>query len=443
MNLTACADQQPLSAPESTPQPSRHEWLWVALPLVVLAYFFVLLQHPLSFSGQGPAKLIAWTCTSTICFGVLPLALIQWLPLGAQSLRPRQALLMTGIPGLFGALSAAFGLMLPIPLTPAVIAQWMFLAALSVIMLSTLLRLSFSNDRRMVEQQLIASAGHARWRDYLALTKPGLNALVLVTTLVGYYMASPSPLNWVLCLKTVVGTALTAAGASVFNQFIERDLDGLMRRTADRPLPTRRLSPVRAFLFATLLAICGMFLLALTVNVLTGFLAALSLAIYLFVYTPLKRINTLSTLAGAISGALPPLLGWTGATGEIAPAAQVLFFILFLWQEPHFLAIGWKYREQYAAAGCPLYSVLDDKGQATGRQMTLYATVLLIISMLPTAFGITGLVYAASALLLGSVFVAFAWRFIRNPEKQTARAIFLTSIAYLPLLLIVMVIDKI
>jgi len=247
---------------------------------------------------------------------------------------------------------------------------------------------------------------------------------------------------WLL-LHTLIGTALVAGGTNAFNQLRERDVDARMRRTRGRPLPSGRLSPRAAGLFAGAISVTGVAYLAWRVNVLTAVLAALTLASYVLLYTPLKRRSSLNTLVGAVPGALPILGGWTAAGGRIDVAALSLFWILFLWQLPHFLALAWIYREDYKAAGLAMLSVEDSDGRRTGWMVLLYALALLPVSLLPSLVGVTGPWYFAGAALLGVGFVATGAAMLGRATPRGAWRVFLASIVYLPALLTLMVLDKI
>lgn len=278
--------------------------------------------------------------------------------------------------------------------------------------------------------------------DFLELTKPRLNLLVLITTVVGVYLGSPSGVPpWIL-FHTLVGTALVAGGAAALNQVWERQTDSLMRRTRTRPLPGGRLGVVEGSVFGLLLSGAGLVELALGVNVLCSGVAALTLVSYVLVYTPLKKRTSLATLVGAIPGALPPVIGWTAATGTVTLPALVLFGIVFLWQMPHFLAIAWLYRDDYAAAGIPLLPVLEPDGRRTGQQAFLYAAVLWPVSLLPAGVGLSGLPYSIVATVLGFLLIGLAAAFARERSMVAARRLFLFSITYLPLLWAAMVIDR-
>ena len=281
-----------------------------------------------------------------------------------------------------------------------------------------------------------------RTADYVALTKPRLNLLVLVTTLAGVYLAAPEGVPLPLLLHTLVGTALVAAGAAALNQVWERDTDRLMRRTSARPLPSGRLRIAEGVFFGTLLSIAGIAELAIAVNPLSAAVAALTFASYVFVYTPMKPRSSLSTLVGAVPGALPPVIGWVAVTGSLTLPALVLFGIQFFWQMPHFLAIAWMHRHDYAMAGIPLLPVMEPNGRRTGQQALLYAAALWPVSLLPAVVGLAGTPYSLVATALGFAFIAQAVLFARHRSMLTARRLFLISIIYLPLLWAALVIDR-
>ena len=242
-------------------------------------------------------------------------------------------------------------------------------------------------------------------RDLLELTKPRITSMVVLTTGIGLLLASAGEAPMSLVIHTLLGTGLLAAGSSALNQVLERDLDALMQRTAQRPLPAGRMHPDAALLFGVSLSITGLLELTLFVNLLTALLGTLALASYVFLYTPLKRVSSLATVIGAIPGAIPPLMGWTAVTEELALGAWVLFGILFLWQLPHFLAIAWMCREDYARAGLPMLPVVEPDGQSTARQMVLWGAALLPVSLLPTVLGLTGSTYFLGTLALGCFFL--------------------------------------
>jgi protoheme IX farnesyltransferase len=282
----------------------------------------------------------------------------------------------------------------------------------------------------------------SKWVDFYELTKPRMNFLVLITTLVGFYMAGQARIDWRLLLATLVGTAMTAAGASVLNQVVERDLDARMPRTRNRPLPAGRVGVGEAWVFGVALAVGGVATLALCVNVLTALLGAFTLLTYVAVYTPLKRVTTLNTVLGAVPGAVPPVMGFTAATGALSPAALALFAILFIWQMPHFLAIAILYRRDYALAGFKMLPVVDADLSATGRQIVLYATALVPVSLSPVYAGVAGQAYFVAAVMLGLAFLSFGVSCATTGKRDDARKLFFASILYLPVLLGVMMLDR-
>ena len=274
------------------------------------------------------------------------------------------------------------------------------------------------------------------------LMKPRLTLLVLLTTLVGFYVGFRGPMNYLLMLHTLLGTALVAGGAAALNQLLEREHDAKMKRTMGRPLPSGRLQPTTVLIYGAACSATGLIWLALAVNLLTSFLGAVTLVLYLFVYTPLKRVTWLNTAIGAVPGALPPLMGWTAARGAVTAEGWVLFAILCFWQLPHFLAIAWIYRDEYAKAGFVMLPIVDAEGFRTGRQAVSHALGLLPISLFPFLLHLSGMVYLAGALVLGVGYLWCAVRFSQRLTLPSARQLFYASILYLPLLLIVMVLDK-
>jgi len=278
---------------------------------------------------------------------------------------------------------------------------------------------------------------------YADLLKARLTTLVLLTTLVGFYLGCRGPVNYWLMLHTLLGTALVASGAAALNQLIEREHDGKMRRTRGRPLPSGRLQPPTVMAFGGACACAGLLYLALAVNLTTSVTGAVSLLSYLFIYTPLKRVTWLNTAVGAVPGALPPLMGWTAARGQLSAEGWALFAILAFWQLPHFFAIAWIYRDEYAKAGFKMLPVIDPGGKRTGRQAFSHTLGLLPVSLFPFLFKLTGPVYLVSAIVLGLAFLWFALQFARHMTEARARQLFYVSICYLPLLLTMMVLDKI
>jgi protoheme IX farnesyltransferase len=279
-------------------------------------------------------------------------------------------------------------------------------------------------------------------RDLVTLAKPRLNMLVVASTLAGYAMAPGEPLGLVRILGLLLGTGLIAGGASALNQVLERDLDALMRRTRTRPLPEGRLQPAEGVVFGVAISLVGALLILSAANALAAAVALATLAIYVGIYTPLKRRTSFSTVIGAIPGALPPIIGWAAAAGELPAKAWILFGIVFLWQMPHFLAIAWMYREDYARAGFQMLPVLEPDGRSTGRQAFFYAAALVPLSLAPAPLHLAGAIYFEGALVLGLAFLWVTFQFARTRAMRDARRAFFASLAYLPLLWILMIADK-
>lgn len=281
-----------------------------------------------------------------------------------------------------------------------------------------------------------------RMSAYLELTKPRITFLIVLTAAAGFCLASRSSINYIVFSNAMIGIALLSSGIATLNQYIERDLDALMRRTATRPLPSRRLLPWEALTFGVALTVLAEAYLAILVNPLTAVLGLTVIAGYLFAYTPLKTRTTLSTMVGAFPGAVPPLIGWTAARGEISIEAWVLFAILFLWQFPHFLAIAWMYREDYGRAGILMLPVVEPEGRVTSQQIVVYTVMLLPVSLLPTFVHIAGRVYLWGAVVLGLLFLYSSIRAAISKSRQSARQLLLASVIYLPLLFILMVLNR-
>ena len=280
--------------------------------------------------------------------------------------------------------------------------------------------------------------------DLLVLTKVRVNALVVATTAGGYYMAAPVAIDWATLIMTSVFTALVASGAAAINQVDERDTDRLMTRTRERPIAAERMTPAAGRLIAVALSSAGLVGLWLTSNLEATLVALVTLVTYAFVYTPLKRRSSLSTVVGAVPGALPPLIGWAAAGGSLATLAPwSLFGFMFLWQLPHFLAIAWIYRDEYARAGLPMLPVIDAEGAMTGRQAMLWAIMIVPVSELPFLVGLTSGIYAVGALILGIGQLAIAIQFAMRRSLGRARALFYGSITYLPLLWILMALARV
>ena len=289
----------------------------------------------------------------------------------------------------------------------------------------------------------VPAASRNRLADLFVLTKVRVNVLVVATTAGGFYMGSPDAMNAAVLAWTVIGTALVAGGAAALNQISERDLDRLMDRTRLRPVADGRLGLREAHAIAWLSSFAGLTVLAVFANMLAMLVAAATLAIYAFVYTPMKRATSFATVVGAVPGGLPPMIGWAAARGTLDAPAWALFLIVFLWQLPHFLAIAWLYREDYARAGFPMLPVVDPDGASTARQSLLYATALVPVSILPSALGLAGLLYAISAVVLGVAFIAVGIGFAFRRTKPNARLLFLVSLIYLPAIWAIMMIDRI
>lgn len=277
---------------------------------------------------------------------------------------------------------------------------------------------------------------------YADLVKARLTALVLITTLVGFYVGVRGPIDYFLMFHALFGTALVAGGAAALNQFLEREYDARMRRTASRPLPSGRLQPVTVMLFGGVCSLVGTVYLAALVNPLTSALGAISLVSYLFIYTPLKRLTWWNTAVGAIPGALPPLMGWAAARGELGPGGWSLFAILAFWQLPHFFAIAWIYQEEYAKAGFKMLPSVDPDGSRTAQQSVSHTLGLMLASLAPVVLHLAGPVYLGAALLLGSFYLFRAIQFARRLDVLSAKKLFFASIIYLPLLLIALVANK-
>ncbi len=277
---------------------------------------------------------------------------------------------------------------------------------------------------------------------YAELTKPRITFLIVLTSAAGFALASPGAVNYSALIAAMVGIALLSSGIATLNQYMERDLDALMRRTVDRPLPSGKLHPNEALIFGWGLTLGAEIYLALLVNPLTALLGLTVIAGYLFAYTPLKTRTSLSTMVGAFPGAVPPLIGWAAARGEIGLEAWVLFAILFLWQFPHFLAIAWMYREDYGRAGILMLPVVEPEGRVTAQQIVVYTVLLLPVSVLPALLGTSGKIYFVGAIILGLLFLYSSVRAAISKSRQEAKRLLLASVIYLPLLFILMVVNR-
>ncbi len=279
--------------------------------------------------------------------------------------------------------------------------------------------------------------------DLFEMTKPRICLLALSMAALGYFLGSEGPLLWGRLAWTLLGLALVGAACGAINQFQERDIDALMWRTMNRPLPSGRMLPAHALWMGVITAVMGECVLLWFVNSVTALLGAFTLFFYLGIYTPSKRVSSLSTLIGAIPGALPPLMGWTASHGVVTVEGLLLFAILFLWQIPHFLAIAWIYREDYARARLPILSVVDVEGSSTAKQIILYSIVLLPLTLVPSLWGVTGHIYFLGAFALGICFLLYGIRLAVQRNHYSARQLFLVSIFYLPLLGLLMVWDRV
>jgi protoheme IX farnesyltransferase len=277
---------------------------------------------------------------------------------------------------------------------------------------------------------------------YSELTKPRITFLVVLTAAAGFCMASAAGIDYVRLLNMAIGIALLSSGISTLNQYLERNLDGLMRRTQDRPLPSGKLLPMEAAIFGTSLSVIATAYLAILINPLSALLGLVTLVSYLFVYTPLKPKTTLSTVLGAFPGAMPPFIGWVAARGEITIDAWILFAILFLWQFPHFLAIARMYRDDYARAGIKMLPVVESDGRVTGQQIISYTLLLVPVSLLPVVTGLAGSVYMVGATILGLAFLYFSARAALVRTSWQARRLLLASVLYLPALFALMVLNR-
>lgn len=292
-------------------------------------------------------------------------------------------------------------------------------------------------------QTLVFPLASSRLGDYLQLTKPRLNLLVVFTTAGGYWLGVGGHVDIARLVHAVVGTALVAGGSAVFNQLYERDVDALMSRTRTRPLPDGRLSPLQAFWFGFVLCSLGLAQLALAVNPLSAVVAFATLVTYVLIYTPMKRRSSFSTVVGAVPGALPPVIGWAAATNTLSREAWLLFAIVFLWQMPHFLALAWMYRDEYGRAGFPILPVSEPDGRSTARQTMAYAAALLPVSLAPALTGLAGGIYFPVALVLSLGFLWLAFQFARKLTRPSARELFLGSLLYLPLIWILMMATRV
>jgi heme o synthase len=294
----------------------------------------------------------------------------------------------------------------------------------------------------MSELRTASLTGFEKPWAYVVLTKPDVTFLVVITTIAGFYLGSRGPLDWMRLLHTLGGTLLVACGTAALNQYVERDMDALMRRTAARPLPSGLLQPREVLLFGIGALVAGAAWLALAVNWLAALVALSTCVLYLGIYTPLKTRTTLSTAVGAIPGALPPLIGWAAARGSLSLGGWVLFAILFFWQFPHFMAIAWIYREDYARAGIQMLPVVDRKGDATFRQIVMTSAILVWVSALPSVVGMASIYYFFGALVLGMLLLQVGLWANRSRTNVRAKWLMHATVAHIPLLLVWLILDK-
>ncbi len=278
---------------------------------------------------------------------------------------------------------------------------------------------------------------------YIELSKPNIMSLVLITTVLGYYLGGNGIESWLTLIITLIGTALSSGGAGALNHYLERDADSLMERTKNRPIPKGIIQPGNALMFGILLVLAGTVILVMQINLLTGFLSILTAFLYVLVYTPLKRITWLNTSIGSVPGALPPMGGWAAATGELETGAWILFAIMFLWQHPHFYAIAWMYKEDYALAKFKMLPVLEPDGKRTIRQIFWHLTLLVPVSVLLYIEGNSGLIYAIGVIFLTGLFFISAIPIAKDRTIKSAKLLLKSSVIYLPALLILIIIDKI
>jgi protoheme IX farnesyltransferase len=300
---------------------------------------------------------------------------------------------------------------------------------------------AISTPNRPVVAAVAPNVAVSRLADYIEIAKLRISLMVLMTVSVGYVLALQEAASYVPLLHACLGVSLSAIGASAINQWIERKTDGRMRRTMNRALPAHRLAPAEVLTLGLVCAIVGSGYLLMTVNVMTAAMTFLTFVLYAFVYTPLKRVTSLCTAVGAIPGAMPPVLGWLAAGGQLDWMAFALFGVLFLWQFPHFLAIAWMYKDDYCAAGLRMLPAGKSMPHVTGLLAVCYALGLIPVSLLPTYFGGAGVVYATVAVILGIAYLVASIGFAWEETRASARRVLLTSLVYLPLLLAVMTWD--
>ena len=277
---------------------------------------------------------------------------------------------------------------------------------------------------------------------YIELLKPNIMSLVLVTTVLGYYLGGDGIDSFLRLFITLLGTALTAGGAGALNHYLERDADKLMQRTKNRPIPSGLIAPGNALVFGIILVLIGTIILVTQINLLTGFLSILTAFLYVLVYTPLKKITWLNTSIGSIPGALPPMGGWAAATGNIETGAWILFAIMFFWQHPHFYAIAFMCKEDYERANLKMLPVLETDGKRTNRQIIWHSLLLIPVSLMPSYIGLLGMTYFWGALILGIGYFVSGFPLIKNYSLQNAKLLLKSSVIYLPALFLIIILDK-
>ena len=277
---------------------------------------------------------------------------------------------------------------------------------------------------------------------YIDLMKPSILIMVLITTILGFYLGSDGNIIWINLIWMLNGTTFSAGGASVLNQYLERDQDKIMNRTCDRPIPLGIISPYNALVFGIITVIIGTSILVVKINLLTGFLSLLTVFMYVLVYTPMKRVTWLNTSIGSVPGALPPIGGWAAATNSIDSGAWILFGILYLWQHPHFFAIAWMCKNDYEKAGFKMLPVIEPDGKRTVRQILWHLSLLFPISLLPVLIGMNGYIYLYGSLIITLYYFLSAFPMLKNKSHKNASQILKASVLYLPALLIIIIIDK-
>lgn len=282
----------------------------------------------------------------------------------------------------------------------------------------------------------------SRIYDYFSLTKPEITFLVTISAIAGFILGTTGPIELSTFLGLMVGVALSSAGGAAFNHYIERDKDAEMRRTDNRPLPSGRIKPGSVLALASVMSVAGIAILVIYCNLLTSFLAALTIVLYIFLYTPLKQYTKYNTIVGTIPGALPALGGWTAATGTFGLGGWVIFSILLIWQLPHFLALAWMYRKDYGRAGFKMLPVVEPQGRSTANQMLVSAILLLVLSLVPSVMGLTGMIYFFGVLVVGAWLLAMCIEFYKTMSNTSARRVLKASVLHIPVLVVLLIVDR-